>query len=42
MRYHRLKMMIEIVNNFVKSTSKLTNMIEKLSNCLSKFSQLLR
>ena len=34
-------MMMKITNTIIKSTSNLPNMIEKLSDCLSNFSQLL-
>ena len=39
---NRIKMMIEVINSAVKSTSKVFYMIEKPGNCLSNFSQLSR
>ena len=38
---YRIKVMIEVANNTVKSTSKVSSMVKKLGNCLSNFSQLL-
>ena len=38
---YRIKVMIEVANNTVKSTSKVSSMVKKLGNCLSNFSQFL-